>query len=241
MFNLKVKMVKEKNTIIIYEKESKLNRILEEQISKLDIYEVYSTTNPKKLLELLEKIKFNALILNLNDLNQELKIIIQNYVLKRNFNYVLGYCDENSLDIEINDITTKILKKPFKIKNLLSELATLLNPKFSEKKEIFITNHVKFLPFQRVLHNLESNDIEHLTEKENKLFLYIYNNKDVEITKNDLLSEIWGVTEKINTHTLETHIYRLKQKLQKIESNFTLLNQNGLYTIHFETKLNTST
>ena len=51
MFNLKVKMVKEKNTIIIYEKESKLNRILEEQISKLDIYEVYSTTNPKKLLE----------------------------------------------------------------------------------------------------------------------------------------------------------------------------------------------
>jgi len=227
-------MVKEKNTIIIYEKESKLNRILEEQISKLDIYEVYSTTNPKKLLELLEKIKFNALILNLNDLNQELKIIIQNYVLKRNFNYVLGYCDENSLDIEINDITTKILKKPFKIKNLLNELATLLNPKFSEKKEIFITDHLKFLPFQRVLYNLQTDNKEHLTEKENKLFLYIYSNKDGEITKNDLLSEIWGVTEKINTHTIETHIYRLKQKLQKIESNITLLNQNGLYTIYFE-------
>jgi len=112
MFNLKVKMVKEKNTIIIYEKESKLNRILEEQISKLNIYEVYSTTNPKKLLELLEKIKFNALILNLNDLNQDLKIIIQNYVLKHNFNYVLGYCNENSFDIETNDITRKILKKP---------------------------------------------------------------------------------------------------------------------------------
>jgi DNA-binding response OmpR family regulator len=234
MFNLKVKMVKEKNTIIIYEKESKLNRILEEQISKLDIYEVYSTTNPKKLLELLEKIKFNALILNLNDLNQELKIIIQNYVLKHNFNYVLGYCNENSFDIETNDITRKILKKPFKIENLLNELATLLNPKFSEKKEIFITNHLKFLPFQRVLYNLKTNNKEHLTEKENKLFLYIYSNKDVEITKNDLLSEIWGVTEKINTHTLETHIYRLKQKLQKIESNFTLLNQNGLYTIYFE-------
>ena len=234
MFNLKVKMVKEKNTIIIYEKEIKLNRILEEQISKSDIYEVYSTTNPKKLLELLEKIKFNALILNLNDLNQELKIIIQNYVLKHNFNYVLGYCNENSFDIETNDITRKILKKPFKIENLLNELATLLNPKFSEKKEIFITNHLKFLPLQRVLYNLQTNNKEHLTEKENRLFLYIYSNKDVEITKNDLLSEIWGVTEKINTHTLETHIYRLKQKLQKIESNITLLNQNGLYTIYFE-------
>lgn len=233
-------MVEEKNTIIIYEKEIKLNLILEEQVSKSDIYEVYSTTDPIKLLELLEKIKFNALILNLNDLDQELKNIIQNYVLNHNFNYILGYCNENHFDIEINDIARKILKKPFKIKNLISELAILLNPNFSEKKEIFITNNLKFLPSQRVLHNLKTNDIEHLTEKENKLFLYIYSNKDVEITKNDLLSEIWGVTEKINTHTLETHIYRLKQKLQKIESNFTLLNQNGLYTIHFETKLNTS-
>lgn len=233
-------MVEEKNTIIIYEKEIKLNLILEEQVSKSDIYEVYSTTEPIKLLELLEKIKFNALILNLNDLDQELKNIIQNYVLNHNFNYILGYCNENHFDIEINDIARKILKKPFKIKNLISELAILLNPNFSEKKEIFITNNLKFLPSQRVLHNLKTNDIEHLTEKENKLFLYIYSNKDVEITKNDLLSEIWGVTEKINTHTLETHIYRLKQKLQKIESNFTLLNQNGLYTIHFETKLNTS-
>lgn len=233
-------MVEEKNTIIIYEKEIKLNLILEEQVSKSDIYEVYSTTDPIKLLELLEKIKFNALILNLNDLDQELKNIIQNYVLNHNFNYILGYCNENHFDIEINDIARKILKKPFKIMNLISELAILLNPNFSEKKEIFITNNLKFLPSQRVLHNLKTNDIEHLTEKENKLFLYIYSNKDVEITKNDLLSEIWGVTEKINTHTLETHIYRLKQKLQKIESNFTLLNQNGLYTIHFETKLNTS-
>lgn len=233
-------MVEEKNTIIIYEKEIKLNLILEEQVSKSDIYEVYSTTDPIKLLELLEKIKFNALILNLNDLDQELKNIIQNYVLNHNFNYILGYCNENHFDIEINDIARKILKKPFKIMNLISELAILLNPNFSEKKEIFITNNLKFLPSQRVLHNLKTNDIEHLTEKENKLFLYIYSNKDVEITKNDLLSEIWGVTEKINTHTLETHIYRLKQKLQKIESNFTLLNQNGLYTIYFETKLNTS-
>jgi DNA-binding response OmpR family regulator len=236
MFNLKVKMVKEKNTIIIYEKEINLNRILEEQISKSDIYEVYSTSNPKKLLELLEKRKFNALILNLNDLNQKLKIIIQNYILKHNFNYVLGYCNKNSFDIETNDITRKILKKPFKIENLLNELATLLNPKLSENKEIFITNYLKFLPLQRVLFNLQTNNKEHLTEKENRLFSYIYSNKDVEITKNDLLSEIWGVTEKINTHTLETHIYRLKQKLKKVETNFTLLNQNGLYTIYFENK-----
>jgi len=227
-------MVKQKNTIIIYEKEIKLNMILKEQISKSDIYEVYSTTEPTKLLGLLEKIKFNVLILNLNDLDQVLEKNIQNYIRKNSFNYVLGYCNEKLINIEINDIARKILKKPFKIINLLSELATLLNPKFSKKEEIFLMDHLKFLPFQKVLYNLKTNNKEHLTEKENKLILYIYSNKDFKITKKDLLSEVWGVSENINTHTLETHIYRLKQKLQKIESNFTLLNQNGLYTIYFE-------
>ena len=226
--------MEKKNTIIIYEKEIKLNLILKEQISKPDIYEVYSTTEVTKLLELLEKIKFYALILNLNDLDQRLKKIIQNYIRKNNFNYVLGYCNENLLKIEINDIARKILKKPFKIIDLLSELVNLLNPKLSKKEEIFLMDHLKFLPFQKVLYNLKTNNKEHLTEKENKLILYFYRNKDFKITKKDLLSEVWGVTENINTHTLETHIYRLKRKLQKIESKFTLLNQKGLYTIHFE-------
>ena len=208
--------------------------ILKEQISKSEIYEVYSTTEPTKLLELLEKIKFSALILNLNDLDQGLKKNIQNYIRKNSFNYVLGYCNEKLLNIEINNIARKILKKPFKIINLLSELVNLLNPKFSKKEEIFLMDHLKFLPSQKVLCNLKTNNKEHLTEKENKLIFYIYSHKDVKITKKDLLSEVWGVAENINTHTLETHIYRLKQKLQKIEPNFTLLNQKGLYTIHFE-------
>ena len=45
------------------------------------------------------------------------------------------------------------------------------------------------------------------------------------------LKKIWGVNEDINTHTLETHMYRLRLKLNKIEPNlsFSLLNQNGLY------------
>ena len=55
------------------------------------------------------------------------------------------------------------------------------------------------------------------------------------MTKNDLLSSIWGVSESINTHTLETHIYRLKKKLQKLDpaSSFLLTNNNGLYSFQF--------
>jgi len=96
-------------------------------------------------------------------------------------------------------------------------------------------NDLKFLPYKKVLINLNSKNKEHLTEKENKLLLYLCNNKNIEITKNVLLSSIWGISESINTHTLETHIYRLKQKLYKLEpkSPFLLTNNNGLYSFKF--------
>ena len=72
-----------------------------------------------------------------------------------------------------------------------------------------------------------------MTEKENYLLHYLYDKRNEELTKNDLLINIWGITEEINTHTLETHIYRLKQKLFKLEPNlsFSLINNNGLYSI----------
>jgi len=94
---------------------------------------------------------------------------------------------------------------------------------------------LKFLPFEKVLINLNTKHKEHLTEKENKLLLYLCNNKNIEITKNDLLSTIWGFSESINTHTLETHIYRLKQKLNKLEpkSSFLISNNNGIYSFQF--------
>ena len=62
---------------------------------------------------------------------------------------------------------------------------------------------------------------------------YLYNKRNVELTKNKLLTDVWGVSNSINTHTLETHIYRLKQKLFKLEPNlsFSLINNNGLYSI----------
>ena len=96
--------------------------------------------------------------------------------------------------------------------------------------------HLKFLPYEKIIINLKTKNKEHLTEKENKLLFYLYSNKNIEITKNDLLNVIWGVSESINTHTLETHVYRLRQKLYKVapEFSFLLSNENGSYTMRFK-------
>ena len=98
--------------------------------------------------------------------------------------------------------------------------------------------HIEFLPNKKILVNLNTEVTLHLTEKENSLLNYFYNNKHLKLNKNDLLTNIWGVTEEINTHTLETHMYRLKQKLNKLDPNitFSLINKNGLYCIEYYEK-----
>ena len=231
--------MEKKINLLIYEKEIKLNLILKEQISKSGFFEVYAENKEKKVLELLKKIKFSIFILNLNDLNPDLLDILQNYNTNNKNSYILGYYNEDYSHLSINNKEIRTIKKPFKIMDLIKELHRLIKSNVSEKKDIFLMNHIKFIPFERILYNLKNNNKEHLTEKENQLLLYLYIRKNVEITKNDLLIKVWGLSESVNTHTLETHIYRLKQKLNKIEPNlsFSLSNQNGLYLMRFNTTI----
>ena len=230
-------IVEEKNNILIYEKEIKLNQILKEQISRSKNFNIYPISDEKKLLEVFQLIKVNSLILNLDDLNESLITNIKNYTNNDRMISILGYYKKNHPYFDIEQIKVKYFKKPFKIIDLVNNLEKLLNSEISNKSNILLINTLKFLPYERVLFNLKTKNREYLTEKENKLLLYLYNNKNIKITKNDLLSAVWGISENINTHTLETHIYRLKQKLIKIDPDllFLLSNQNGLYSIQFET------
>ena len=227
--------MEEKFVILIYEKEIKLNQILKEQLSVLDIYQIHEATDEKNVIELIERLKINLLILNLNNISENLKKFLAKLTFKNNFIKSLGYYKKDHHFINIEKMEITLLEKPFKVSHLLKELEKLLSTKIIKDADIFLMNDLKFLPYEKVLINLNSKNKEHLTEKENKLLLHFYSNKNIEITKNDLLSSIWGISENVNTHTLETHIYRLKQKLHKLEpkSSFLLSNNNGLYRFQF--------
>ena len=227
--------MEEKSVIVIYEKEIKLNQILKEQLSIKGIYQIHEATDEKDLIELIERLTINILILNLNNISEDFKNIFENYNLNNKVTKLLGYYDRNHSYFNMTEKQITLLEKPFKVSHLLKELEKLLSRKTYQNSDIFLMNDLKFLPYEKLLINLNSKNKEHLTEKENKLLLYFCSNKNIELTKKDLLSSIWGVSESINTHTLETHIYRLKQKLIKLEpkSSFLLLNNNGLYSFQF--------
>ena len=222
----------EEKLISIYQKDLKLNQILKEQISILYPYQIHLVSDEKSLIELLETQTLKLLILNYNNLSPNLKLIIENFKSLNKIEYLIILSDKESSNLNINKSEVVLLVKPFKIINLLLEIEKLLSLKNYYKNNIFLTSKLKFLPYQKVIINLKTKKKQHLTEKENKLLFYLYDNKKVQITKNDLLSSIWGLSENVNTHTLETHIYRLKQKLYKVEPevSFLLSNPNGLYT-----------
>lgn len=67
---------------------------------------------------------------------------------------------------------------------------------------------------QLVLKNQPQHAIT-LTDKEVALLKYLYDHQKESVSKDELLSAVWGYKEGIDTHTLETHIYRLRQKVEE--------------------------
>jgi len=66
-----------------------------------------------------------------------------------------------------------------------------------------------------------------LTEKETSILRYLYRSGQKAVQRDVLLQEVWGYNSGVTTHTLETHIYRLRQKIEKDPSNAALLVTEG--------------
>ena len=221
-------------SILIYEKEKDLNSILYQQISGIFNCETYTVNDQENLTELINKKNIDVFVVNIGDINKSFKTVLDILLNKNQFIDIIGYYDDLINDSAINNVNITLLKKPFRFVHLLAKIEEIKLKKNKNIRKILI-KHVQFLPNKKTLFNPKTKTTIHLTEKENYLLNYLYNKRNVELTKNELLANIWGISVSINTHTLETHVYRLKQKLLKLEPDitFSLINQNGLYSFKY--------
>ena len=218
-------------TILIYEKDKTLNSILIEQLSYLDKYETCLIVDQINLFKIIYKEKFDICILNLSQLEEDVIKFIKIFEEKNKHKNIILYQDNNTEKSMENDKNIMLLTKPFKLKTLFNYLKNIQNEEKKNETTIHLMEKLVFLPFQKIIENKRTNIKQHLTEKESNLLKFIYQNKNSKISKKELLTNIWGINKNIETHTLETHLYRLKQKLCKIEPNlnFSVTNQNGIY------------
>jgi len=135
-----------------------------------------------------------------------------------------------------NLINFKFVVKPFTLKNLFSIISEFFSDFALKETIINLTPDLIFKPNKKFITNEKTKDFIYLTEKETKLLKCLFENKNKVILKKKLLHNVWDFNEGINTHTLETHIYRLKKKIYKIENeiNFSFLNKGGGYTMEYK-------
>jgi len=122
------------------------------------------------------------------------------------------------LDAGANDYVTK----PFKFPVLLARIRSQLRTHEQSEDAIFQLGPYTFKPAQKMLLDAKEKKIR-LTEKETNILKYLYRASQGVVARDVLLHEVWGYNAGVTTHTLETHIYRLRQKIEPDPANARLL------------------
>ncbi len=131
------------------------------------------------------------------------------------------------LDSGANDYVTK----PFKFPVLLARIRAQLRTHEQSEDAVFQLGPYTFKPAQKML--VTENDKKvRLTEKETNILKFLYRTSERVVPRDILLHEVWGYNAGVTTHTLETHIYRLRQKIEPDPSNAQILvTESGGYRL----------
>ncbi len=127
------------------------------------------------------------------------------------------------LDAGANDY----IAKPFRLAELLARLRAQLRIFENSEDAVFTIGPYTFRPSAKLLHEPVKNRRIRLTEKEAAILKYLYRAGTRPVARQVLLNEVWGYNAAVTTHTLETHIYRLRQKIEPDPSNARLLVTEG--------------
>jgi DNA-binding response OmpR family regulator len=118
-----------------------------------------------------------------------------------------------------NDYVTK----PFRFNVLLARVRAHLRQHEQSEDAVFAIGDYSFQPSAKMLLGGERDQKVRLTEKETAILKYLYRAGETVVPRETLLAEVWGYNASVTTHTLETHIYRLRQKIERDPSQAALL------------------
>ena len=132
-----------------------------------------------------------------------------------------------------NDNLNVYVHKPFKLMNFL-DVVRAANNKLDNSAAGFLRfSGYELRPNQKEIADLENDEVIKLTEKEVSIIKYLYKEKNEFVSKNDLQTNVWQYNENATTHTVETHIYRLRQKVERGARRL-IVTEGGKYKLNMD-------
>ena len=212
--------------ILLVDDEDGLRASLAEQLAIRDEFQTLEATSGAEALDQAKETHFDLVLLDVGlpdlDGREVCKLLRRNGVKCPIIMLTAADGDADTilgLDAGANDYVTK----PFRFAVLLARIRAQLRQHEQSEDAIFSIGPYTFRPSMKLLTHNEKNQKVRLTEKETSILKYLFRASDRVVSRDILLNEVWGYNAGVTTHTLETHIYRLRQKIEQDPSNAELL------------------
>ncbi len=213
--------------ILIVDDDTTLLEMLSEQ---LQLHEEFATTGAAsavKALEIAKEDYFDVIILDVGlpdmDGREVCRLMRRNGVTSPIIMLTGADTDADTilgLDAGANDYVTK----PFRLGVLLARLRAHIRQHERSDDAVFNIGPYTFQPANKLLFvSADEKKKVRLTDKETAILKYLYRAGDKVVGRDVLLDEVWGYNAGVTTHTLETHVYRLRQKIEPDPSNARIL------------------
>ncbi|WP_425040734.1 response regulator transcription factor [Primorskyibacter sp. S187A] len=227
-------MAQLKNILLVDDDED-LREALAEQLIMTEDFEVFEGANGVEAMERVKASHFDLIVLDvgLPDTDgRELCRLMRKQGVKAPVLMLTGHDSDADtilgLDAGANDYVTK----PFKFPVLLARIRAQLRQHEQSEDAVFTLGPYTFKPAMKTLLTEDERKIR-LTEKETNILKYLYRATEGVVPRDVLLHEVWGYNAGVTTHTLETHIYRLRQKIEPEPSNARILvTESGGYRLN---------
>ena len=214
-----------KARILMVDDDSPLRESLAEQLELSDEFDCTQADSGASGLEIAKGANFDLILLDVGlpdlDGREVCKMMRRQGVAAPVIMLTAADTDADTilgLDAGANDYVTK----PFKLNVLLARIRAHLRQHIQSEDAVFTVGPYTFKPGAKLLVDDAGKKVR-LTEKETQILKYLYRQGQQVVPRDTLLREVWGYNAGVTTHTLETHIYRLRQKIEQDPANAELL------------------
>ena len=204
--------------ILIVEDDDALRQVLADQVASSGAFQSIAAATLDEATQHLgaAEARFDSIILDVNLPDGDgrdfcAKVRKQGHTMP--IIMLTGASDEGDVVSGLDAGANDYIAKPFRVNELLARLQAQLRLFDTSESAVFTIGRFTFRPASKSLIGPDKKRIR-LTAKEVDILKFLYRHARRVVSRQVLLDEVWGYNASVTTHTLETHVYRLRQKIE---------------------------